>query len=786
MEIREEYNEIRRCLCDFYDRYETHLLKMCENNQELVSNCGKRLAAFDNRREQIAKNTFSVVVIGEMKHGKSTLLNALLGKPAFPKAVQEATATISYLKHNDTAAKPEWRNHAVVTFWDEKREPVIVEHTELADFTTCLNKEKLDVAEEVKEVSIYTDSRFVEDGVTVVDTPGTNTTVQKHADITNEQIEKSNAAVFLFKAGTPGKKSDYEFLALAASKISRFFFVVNRVDEIGGIAKADVAINDIVKKMESFKELESLGTSRFFPTSGLLALLARYGYVDNEKYDEEEWQELDSEQFRKTLLQKSGVPEFEEALLAYLFKGERMSEFFHSHEKYISSCLKEDEKFLVDRKDALTGNINLKELENRRNILELERQKQQHTIELAASDLNEKLSKALQDFLEEAAQEIRNTEDRFETELKRYTDYQELEADWETVSTRPAKLYARVRNSLLQVLKKIIRDVFKSQDMKLRGQLNSSLQEAGVIALPDISGNFIPVSIQTAIDPGETAEKVKELKQKLLTVDKELDSLSDAEIEFERLKGEKNSLQEELNRTQAMAERRVEVLGSRPTVQLITVPGYDEEVDREGLGRVFQFIIGRKTVHRPPQQKIDTTAQDNFDKEMREIESWQRQKEEELNAKLAAMGDKYTEAQRANAIRVNKEKLRARTEIEKQEAESKLKEELEAARKKALGQNTSALCRCLSEALEQISADLQQTTEKCSEWAEKYIAGIRAESDEFLKTRGAELEALQKEISLKKKEREDALSRLADFEKEQISLRKQFEEISCKLNNIYK
>lgn len=786
MDIREEYNGIKEKITAFFDRYEKHLLEMSEGNAEIASNCGKRLAAFDERREQIAKNTFSVVVIGEMKHGKSTLLNALLGKPAFPKAVQEATATISYLRHNDTAEKPEWRNHAVVTFWDKNRAPVVVEHTELADFTTCLNKEKLNVAEEVKEVSIYTDSKFVEDGVTVVDTPGTNTTVQKHADITNEQIEKSNAAVFLFKAGTPGKKSDYEFLSMAASKINRFFFVVNRVDEIGGLKKADVAINDIIKKMEGFKDLESLGSARFFPTSGLYALLARYGYIENEKYDEDEWKSLDSEEFRKNLLQKSGVPEFEDALLTYLFKGERMSEFFHSHEKYLSSCLKEDEKFLTDRRDALNGKLNTTELENRRNILELERQKHQQDIDLAASDLNGHLSDALKDFLEEADQEIDNTLAGFENELKSYTDLDELEADWETASARPSKLYAMVRNNLLQVLKKIINDVFKSQDTKLRGQLNRSLQEAGVIALPDISGSFVPISIRKEINPSDAVTKVNEMKQKLSALDKELSSLSDAESAYEKLKEEKESLKLEITRTQSQADRRVAVLGPRPSAQVITIPGHTEMVDREGAAYLVQWLIGRREVHIPPREKIDTSAQESYDERINEIESWRQEKEELLNQKLQKLSSQYSAAQIANKKRLEKERIRERTEQQKQEAEALLKEEIQAACKKALSQNRRLLCSSLSDSLQQLRADLQQTTSKCAEWADKYIAGIRAEVDDFMQTRGSELDALQKEISLKTKEKEKALKQLATFEEEQHLLAEQFEGICQQINDIYK
>lgn len=786
MEIREEYKQIKKDFLDFFDNYEKHLAKMCESNSELNSNYTKRVAAFDYRRDQIEKNTFSVVVIGEMKHGKSTLLNAFLGKPAFPKAVQEATATISYLKHNDMAEKPEWRNHAVVTFWDKSRDPVIVEHTKLADYTTCLNKDKINVAEEVKEVSIYTDSRFVEDGVMVVDTPGTNTTVQKHADITNEQIEKSNAAIFLFKAGTPGKKSDYEFLAMAASKINRFFFVVNRIDEIGGMKNSNIAINDIVKKMKEYSGLESLGSSRFYPTSGLLALLARYGYIDNEKYEEDEWNENDSEEFRDGLIQKSGVPVFEDALLSYLFKGERMSEFFHSHKKYLSNCLKEDEMFLLERRNALNGNISLNELENRRTKLELEHNKQQEKIKMAASGLNDKLNNALQDLITEAQLEIDNKKVSFENELKEYTDFQDLEDDWEIVSAKPAKLYTFVRNECLQNLKNTIKNVFKSQDMKLRGQLNESLQQAGIVALPDISGEFIPITIRKEINPIETKGKIEELNQKKSQIEEELSSFSGSESEYERLKEEKIILQSEINRNQTMAENRLKILGERPPVQVITIPGYSEYEDREGIGWCFQWLIGKKEVRHPPRQEIDTTAREKYDEDLKKIEEWRQKKEEELNKKIEVLQGEYTEARMKNIERIEKEKLKLKLEDSLNQAKLELEEKLENARKKALSQNKKALLATLNESLQQILEDIKGATEKCSEWAEKYIADISAEVDDFCKTKGAELKALKNEINLKKEEKEKALEQLEVFEKDQHLLQEQFDKISQQISVIYK
>ena len=95
-ESRTDYQVVRDHLLEFYDQY-FDLVKLMFSEKEV----DQLRITVDARKKQIVDKEFTLVVIGEMKHGKSTFLNALLRKPAFPKDVREATAAVTFMKHND-------------------------------------------------------------------------------------------------------------------------------------------------------------------------------------------------------------------------------------------------------------------------------------------------------------------------------------------------------------------------------------------------------------------------------------------------------------------------------------------------------------------------------------------------------------------------------------------------------------------------------------------------------------------------------------------------------------
>ena len=57
----------------------------------------------DTRLPKLDDERFSVVVLGEFNHGKSTFINALLGTPLLPTGITPTTALLAHVTHGARA-----------------------------------------------------------------------------------------------------------------------------------------------------------------------------------------------------------------------------------------------------------------------------------------------------------------------------------------------------------------------------------------------------------------------------------------------------------------------------------------------------------------------------------------------------------------------------------------------------------------------------------------------------------------------------------------------------------
>lgn len=207
-----------------YSSFREMMNELSENLEQLrqysvdlgLDNTAKSIA---DTVEKNAKERFEVAIVGEFKRGKSTLINALLGKEVLPADVLPATATLNRVTYSTDP-------YVMVEFKDGKSEKVDISH--LADYVTKLSYESEKMAEKVREATVYYDTDFCKNHVDIIDTPGLNDDEQM-TNVTLSILPEIDAAVFVISANSPFSQFEKEFLEkkMLTSDLGRIIFAVN-------------------------------------------------------------------------------------------------------------------------------------------------------------------------------------------------------------------------------------------------------------------------------------------------------------------------------------------------------------------------------------------------------------------------------------------------------------------------------------------------------------------------------------------------------------------------------
>ena len=165
------------------------LLQAC---LKLTKNCS------DNEGNRIIRDRLAhlqsaalLVIVGEVKSGKSSFINALLGEDICEVAPDPCTAGIQELVYGDERAKKELGDN-----WER----------------LILPKEALH-------------------DISIVDTPGTNSIIRNHQTITENYIPQSDLVIFVFSAKNPHTGSAWDFLSLVRKDWHRkIVFILQQSD----------------------------------------------------------------------------------------------------------------------------------------------------------------------------------------------------------------------------------------------------------------------------------------------------------------------------------------------------------------------------------------------------------------------------------------------------------------------------------------------------------------------------------------------------------------------------
>ncbi len=179
------------------------------------------------------------VVVGEVKSGKSSLVNALFGYEFAKVDVLPATDRICIFRYG-----PE--------------------------------EKQVDVSPRLTEY--YLPINFLRD-FNIVDTPGTNTMVAEHQTITENFVPRADLILFVFSVVNPWTQSAWDFLKFVQKKwLKNVVFVLQQSD------LRDSREVEVIRRHLEETAMERLGLALpIFPVSARKALLARTSGLDKER-----------------------------------------------------------------------------------------------------------------------------------------------------------------------------------------------------------------------------------------------------------------------------------------------------------------------------------------------------------------------------------------------------------------------------------------------------------------------------------------------------------------------
>lgn len=179
-------------------------------------------------RAKLAARTFNLVVAGQFKRGKTSVINSLIGDELLPVGVIPLTSVVTILSHGP-------RVGIEVVFEDERRETIAPDS--LGDYVT--EKGNPRNAKGVREVWITHPSPWLRGGVRLIDTPGIGSIHRHNTDVALRFLPHADAVLFLLSVDQPIGEAERDFLKEVAEQAGKVFVLLNKIDLVSAAELAE-------------------------------------------------------------------------------------------------------------------------------------------------------------------------------------------------------------------------------------------------------------------------------------------------------------------------------------------------------------------------------------------------------------------------------------------------------------------------------------------------------------------------------------------------------------------
>lgn len=189
-------------------------------------------ARFADLRGALDATAAQIVVLGEFTRGKSRLLNSLLGIELLPYALETTTAVNTFLRG---LPRERTTRYIVIHFIDGREQEIAWEDDNaLRRWGTELDASNRDGRKMVSHIDVFLDHPLLRRDLVLVDTPGLQTVVKHHEQITRKAIAGAHIALWVQSTDMlGGSESEWNFLTESLqSNFRKFITVINKWDRV--------------------------------------------------------------------------------------------------------------------------------------------------------------------------------------------------------------------------------------------------------------------------------------------------------------------------------------------------------------------------------------------------------------------------------------------------------------------------------------------------------------------------------------------------------------------------
>lgn len=650
------------------------LLSLLNRSKEYFEIIGEetKVSSIRQFEKDLENGDFSIVIVGEFSAGKSTFLNAVMGDRYLPSFTSETTATINYLKHTDKSPNGrtlqiDYKNPATPTKYGEATKE------EIAKNVSTLGGEQ--VVQDIESVTLYLDSPLLKQGITLVDSPGLNGVAKGHAEVTERQIERSHACIYMFAASQPGSKSDFETLAMLSERFDNIFLVLNQIDKI---KKSEETVESVVGRLREnyLTYFPEHNFPEIFPIAAYPALVSRT--KEQLEYPDNSMQKEHDAQARANFLQLSRIETFEQRLWKFVTDGEKTiqellspAEMLHHELVKRSTFIKDTIQSLEDAQDAEEINERIVLIENDLTAIRAELEQQKGTIRLEVKELVSDLENDVKARIEA----LRMT---LGSKLSTLNDLDHLPVQIERINKQINRDCEVLVEELDEEFTSAVRKKINAKYQQIAVEANAKFEQTGIQS-SSVGNVMFETNTDIHIDLNDYEQKSKELEQKIESLRQNLDGVELKRLESRKIQKELNSLDEELLKIQNEEMLKMQMLGARPTVERYTESGSTER-KRGGLfGGIGNFLFGAKT-EPTSHVRLDDTAQLQYDREREMLRTEIQARQKEVNESRVMLRDRnITDPEvfdlEMNQIRQQEERLQKERERYISEYSEKIQKE---------------------------------------------------------------------------------------------------------------